>query len=421
MKVNSYKPLPKQLEFHNLKTKYKALIGGFGSGKTKSGIWESIDLCMRYPNNIGMICRKRSVDLRDTTQKMFFEECPKELIKRYIKSERRVIFINNSEIIFRGVDEEEKRRGLNLGFFYIDEASEVSADIFNMLQGRLRLSSVPKHYGFLTSNPPNIDHWIYKYFVENNHPDYGIVRMASYDNVFLPPDYIESLKRSYPESWVRRYIEGEFGFAQRGQPVFSGFSEKMHVTELRYMPAKPVLRGWDFGFRRPACVWVQIDNDDRVCVLKELLGNNEYLNDFADKVIKMSNIWFPDAKFEDYVDASGMQKSDKTSLTSIDILKNKGLKPMFRRIPVNSGLMLIQKKITTLIGDKPGLLINTDCRILKEALLGGYYYSEDSNKDEPYKDGFYEHIVDALRYIFNVVYGIEKKEVNIRIPAPAWF
>lgn len=419
MKIYSYKPLPKQLEWHNSKARYKCLIGGFGSGKTKAGIWECIDLSIRYPNNFGLICRKRSVDLRDTTQKMFMDECPKDLIKEYIKTERRIVFINNSQIIFRGVDEEEKRRGLNLGFFYIDEASEVSEEIFVMLQGRLRLERVPEHYGLLTSNPPNIDHWIYKYFVEKQDKNYFLIKMSTYDNSFLPADYVENLKRDYPESWVKRYLEGEFGFAQKGTPVFKGFSENMHVAELNYMPGKPVLRGWDFGFHRPACVFVQIDNDDRVCILREILGNNEYLMEFSEKVIKLSNYWFPNATFEDYCDPAGIQKTDKSAKTSIDILKDKGINPRFRKLPVNAGITLIQKKISSLIGDKPGLLVNKQCRILIEAFMGGYYY--DNEKDEPYKDGFYEHLVDALRYIFNYVYGVEKKDIDFKIPEPKWF
>lgn len=421
--IDSYKPLPKQLEFHKSDAKYKCFVGGFGSGKTKAGIWEVIDLCVRYPRNIALIARKTATDLRDSTQRMFFEECPRDLIQTYLRAQKRVILINGSEIIFRGLDEPERQtKSLNLGVFYVDEASEIDIDTFRMLQGRLRLSYVPKHYGLLTTNPPNVDHWIYKLFVERKSKDYFLVQSSTYDNKYLPEDYVKSLEEEYPESWRYTFLQGNFGFIQKGSPVFKNVNRELHFADLSYMHGKPVYVGWDFGFVHPAIVCLQVDNDDRVCVLREYMGSNIYLNEFADKVIFLLNQWFPNAKFEHFCDPAGVQRSDKSAMTSIDILKSKGINNVrWRKIEVSVGLAAIQQKINTLIGDKPGLIIDNSCRFLKEAFLGGYCYDKNSNKNEPLKDGLYEHVCDALRYIFNVMFVSKSENLDISIPQPRWF
>lgn len=424
MKIFSYEPLPKQVEFHKLNTRYKAFIGGFGSGKTKAGVWEVIDKGMKYPKNTILIARKYGTDLRDSTQKMFFDECPPQLIREYIKSQRKVVLINDTEIFFRGLDDLNKVRALNLGMWLIDEASEIQYEIFDMLKGRLRLDTVPRHYGIIVTNPPNTNHWIYKCFVEKQDKDYSYVQTSSFDNTFLPKEYLENLMKEYPESWIRRYLKGEFGFVQQGLPVFKGFSEKIHTADLTYIKGKTILRGWDFGWHHPAVVWCQIDMDDRFCVLKENLGAQIYLDEYADKIINISNSSFPGCDFEDFCDPAGLQKTDKATLTSIDILKKKGINPRYKKMPIMSGLDLIQRKINSLIGEKPGFLVDKKCRFLIEAMIGGYYYEKVENgygQEQPYKDGLYEHICDALRYIFSVKFASNSvNNFKINIKEPKW-
>ena len=76
------------------------------------------------------------------------------------------MLVNGSEVFFRSLDNPAKLRSMEIGSFWIDEASEASEDIFLTLQGRLRQRGRKKLGGFLTTNPPNVGHWIQKYFVE---------------------------------------------------------------------------------------------------------------------------------------------------------------------------------------------------------------------------------------------------------------
>ena len=126
LEVRSYSPYPKQKLFHESNAFLRLYQGGFGAGKTVAGCWEGIDLSAAYPGNLGIIARRTYRELKDSTQRTFFEECPKELIAKYSVRDESVQFINGSEILFRSLDDKDKiGRGINLGWFYIDEASEL--------------------------------------------------------------------------------------------------------------------------------------------------------------------------------------------------------------------------------------------------------------------------------------------------------
>lgn len=430
MEIHSYEPLPKQQEFHSSPAKNRFFVGGFGSGKTRALVWESIDLCMKYPNNCGLIARKYNEDIHETVYKTFYEECPKEFISSTVKGGYIVNFVNGSQIIFSGLYTKQKARitkvgSYNLGFFGLDEAHEFSEEDYLMMQGRLRLDRVPKHYAVIVTNPPNIDHWIYRKTVLDKNPDTCLIQTSSFDNPYLPKEYLENLLKEYPETWVKRYIYGQFGFLTPGYSVYSGFLEDKHIGEFKYNTMKPILRGWDFGWHRPCAAFCQMDSDDRFIVLKEHMGNKIYLDEYADKVIEFSNKQFPDSKFEDYCDPAGTQQSDKGTRTSIEILNSKGVYPKYRRIEEVMVRTIIQRKINTYIGDKPALLVDKNCRIIKEGFLGGYYFAKNQEgvpENKPYKDGLYEHLMDAVRYIFACLNtNNQAQDYNFEIREPKWF
>ena len=428
--IYSYKPFPKQLLFHQAPQQFRAFVGAFGAGKSCAGVWEAIDLSMRYPGNFGLICRKYGDDLKETTQKTFYEECPHSLITDITEGGNKVVFINGSEIRFSGLYTKAKMRiskvgSMNLGWFMIDEAHETQEEDFNMLQGRLRLKNALKHYGFITTNPPNSDHWIAKRFGVNNN-DYFKIHATSYDNPTLPADYIKNLE-AMPEAWRRKYLFGEFGFLQYGFPVYSNYNEKLHLKDLQYNNGLSVIRSWDFGWHHPAVLYIQTDADMRSYFLEEQFGDKIYIEDFADKVIFNSNKNYPDANFIDYGDPAGNQKSDKSKRTSIEILKEKGIKVKSRRSLVAKGIDLMEKRMAMLIAGEPAIQIDKNkCRIFTEGLAGGYHYAKNQEgipEVEPAKDGYYEHFADCARYYIENTFGNkldDKKFNHIKVKEPSW-
>ena len=191
----SGEPLPYQMEFHSSRARYRAIVGGYGCGKTTAGVIEALKICFLYPGTLGFIGRADTIRLKLTTMEILNEICPPELIRRRNEHDKVVEFINGSRIVYGGLAEEydsiDKIKSLNLGFFFIDQAEEVSYDVFLALKGRLRRSNSPR-CGFIAANPRG-KNWIYKLFItkellsEGENPDdYQAWVVPTYENKYLP-------------------------------------------------------------------------------------------------------------------------------------------------------------------------------------------------------------------------------------------
>ena len=156
---------PKQAEFIESTAKFQCYSGGLGSGKTFAGCLKGL-LLSQYPNNRGLVGRLTYPELRTTTRKTFFELCPPEWYDDkqggyWKQSENTLKLINGSEVLFIHMDtvSEKELLSLNIGWFFIDQAEEISERVFQILQSRLRLTTVPRRYGLLACNP-EAGNWI---------------------------------------------------------------------------------------------------------------------------------------------------------------------------------------------------------------------------------------------------------------------
>jgi len=96
-----------------------------------------------FPRNLGIISRSTLVDLKNTTQRTFFEICEifgleEGVHYSFDRHEQKIKFDNGSEIIFTGLDDIAKIKGMEPGWFYIDEVDEVDAEVFKVFMRRLR-------------------------------------------------------------------------------------------------------------------------------------------------------------------------------------------------------------------------------------------------------------------------------------------
>jgi PBSX family phage terminase large subunit len=394
------------------------LIGGWGAGKTTAGVRKSIILSITNPGSLGMICRQHYTELVDSTMQSFFNECEKLGIIINFNQTRRLVQLRSidpnkpSVILFRCLDDPAKYQSIELHYIYIDEASEALTDElkYQFLSKRLRQPKMPSYYFFLTSTPPPKNSFLYHLFVERKNENRIVYKAPSYENKEnLPESYLKSLE-DMPPDLKRKYLYGEWGADITGKPVFPEFNKQLHVNEkLKVNPDLDVIRSWDFGFHRPVCLWMQIDTNNTLNVLYEYMGTDIYLSDFAEKIISISNKKFPFCKFVDTCDPAGSQTTDKGK-TSLEILRDYNIIPLYRRMPVMQRVYIIKKLLTTLRGDRPALQIHPDCQILIEAMMGGYHFPETDSpkvKEEPFKDGYYDHVIDALGYAVSIYYPVE--------------
>jgi len=265
---------PNQARFLSDKSPVVGFYGGIGNGKTYAGILKGLERVLNpsEPPQLGMISRLTYPELRDSTQRTFFELTHMfgllpGIHYEYNKMENRIKFINGHEIVFRALDDPAKLLSINLGWFYIDQAEEVTEEVFLTLLGRLR--AVTKPQCWITGNPLG-HNWVWHRFIHDPVEGNVMYNAVTEENkANLPPGYIDSLMKNYNEIWTNRYLYGSWD-AFEGQ-IYPDFDHKAHVVADRQVP-----HNWrrfiaiDHGRTNPTAVlWGAVDPDDNLWIYRE--------------------------------------------------------------------------------------------------------------------------------------------------------
>ena len=240
-------------------------------------------------------------------------------------------------------------------------------------------------------------------------------------------------------------------------PNFADAPERFVSSNVTFDPKRVVFRGFDFGFRHPACVWMQTTEEGRVHVLHDLLPSDIDTHSFRDLVLFLSgqtvrpgtsyNIekeltylakrprafdyaaryirdspWWtpagirpsypipffpPGTHFHNFSGPEAYRinaavESNRKERTDAEVFESAGIYLDIAYQSVEAGETLIRKSLLDMEDDKPGLLCNPSAIHTINAMGGGVIYATPSKAnprpDTAAKDGFYEHIHDALRY-----------------------
>lgn len=189
--------------------------GAMGGGKSTWLAAYGNELSIRYPGNVGYLCRHELASFRKTTLMTLQELIHWELIKQWHKTENFIRYRNGSLIFYGGLGDDrkaiERLKSLELGWFGIDQAEETTEHFFLMLATRLRLR-LPgglRYKGLLTANPD--PGWVKARFVDQGLPEHAFIPALPKDNPHLPGDYIEKLRQlNLPEELLRAWIEGDW-------------------------------------------------------------------------------------------------------------------------------------------------------------------------------------------------------------------
>jgi len=291
---------------------------------------------------------------------------------------------NGSVVLFRSCEDYSKFKSLNLDGFFLDEPTDVSQDVFNMLQGRLRGRHTKHHYGVLCGNPANRSCWLYGLFFE--HPpsdDYFVVQTSSYDNLFLPDGYIKSLESSYDADWTRRYLKGEW-FTIEGL-IYSEFDRDVHVGDYRERVFNEYRAGLDYGFRNPSCLLVVgVDGDGNFFVVCEFFKAGLTISELA---VQIQGVVAP------FVAGFHEIMADPSMPAAIEEIGR-----LVRCVAGDNDVAGGIGRVKSLLKQKR-LFIDRGCvNLIRE--LEGYHYEKEGRGQEfcetPCKRD--DHAVDSLRY-----------------------
>lgn len=429
-----YRPGPTGMKAHKSLARTKIIRGGLGSGKSRFATEHLNTLCLSYPGSLHVIARKDLTSLKETTQREFLQKVvDSATIEQFNAHENKLYYKNGSEVLFRETKDPDKFKSLELTSFLIDECDENGTnEAWAKLDERLRQTFPnpnfnpllpvsptnreriePPYTGLLVFNPVDEFHWLYE-LANRTDIDVEDFRFDTYENqANLPADYIPNLIRRLPPWDVNRLVHGHWGKTIKGKPVIHGFRQEKHVkADLKVNPYMPLIRGWDFGYNHPACVFMQVDPvSQRVIVLREFVGTQHPLQDepgrpgVATVVKEITNELVGEGHpVFDYGDPHGADKKD-VGLSSIEYLRvHQQIFVNTQRTRIVVGLDEIQHKVLTETyldpqdkakGSAPLLLVHPSAQWLIRALEGSY---ERDEHGIPVKDGKFDHAVDAFRY-----------------------
>lgn len=222
--------------------------------------------------------------------------------------------------------------------------------------------------------------------------------------------------------------EGDSWDIFKGTPVYPTFSKAMHVTNVKFTPGpdEVIHIGVDWGFNNPAVVWFWKNVADQWCMLREYRPTEIDTEDLMYKVVELSMANFAGCSFLMYPDPAGLnpnQQGRKSELpgeikekTNVEIAEG-----IFREKEFNCriicsrwtntvqgiklGLDAVRGILKIRPNQQPGFLMQDGrCDGAKRMFEGGYHYhEEDKLKDMPVKDGVFDHVADAIRYVVSHV------------------
>jgi hypothetical protein len=444
-------PGPVAAAFHKSEAFVRGLKGPVGSGKSSTCCMEILKHTMRQKPFNGVrrarwaVIRNTYPELKSTTIKTwetwFNSDIAPIKWDAPITSTMKIKDCGDGnalelEVIFIALDkatETGKLRSLELTGAWINEASEVPKEVFDMVTQRVgrfpsKMMGGPTNpCVILDTNPPDDDHWYYK-FAEEDTPDNwdffdqpgGLIREQIGDQVIYTPNpaaenvfnlpqgfnYYLNMIGGKQDDWIKVFVLGQYGTTADGKPVFPEYNDKVHVAEGQIEPNRmlPLYLGWDFGLT-PACIIGQITPLGQLCILKELVSEDMGIRQFASEIVKpLLMNEYSGMRLISRGDPAGVNRSQTDERTCYQELLEIGIASE----PAETNDFIPRREsvaffLNRMAGGEPGFLLSPDCRTLRKGFIGGYRYERlkvagERYRDRPVKDRF-SHPHDALQYL----------------------
>lgn len=426
--------LPHQRKFIGAPQSNVAYVGGVGSGK-------SIGLCLAAilnghddPNGFSLVGRLNMPALQDSTMKTFLELVLPHW-GDWKPSEKRYTLKNGHEFIFRHLDTTDPKvsghiKSMNLSGAYIDEATEVSEDIYYLILSRIRRKNCKHHVIRLASNPAGHD-WVWRHFFDVNRKpallksNLGITA-STFDNVHLPKQYMDNMLSTYPPDWAERYLYGSF--ADFSDLIYKEFSDRTHVWNSQqrhacfgndFLPPRswPVIVGIDIGSDAEHDPWaiclISVGPDGSLFQFDEVYGRGLLIAEIATQVHQKLAGRIPDMAY----DYSNRQCA--MELAEHDIHGQPAIKEVRPGLFKTAQYMHMDERLShPFIPQKgaPRYYVASHCHnTIRE--LTGYKYAKDrsgnSTEDPAHENS---HMPDAIRYAIHTFRPLPEKMK----PPAAW-
>lgn len=408
-----------QARFFQLPDKYPAFVGGFGTGKTETLANCAIRDALSSSSAL-IALYEPTYDLVRLILAPRMEEKLQELGIRYKYNKQENIIYSSStqcgDFVLRTLENPARIIGYESYRAHVDEIDTLKKAQAELAwrkiiaRNRQQPADIDKPFNRVSAyTTPEGFQFVYDTWGKNPKPGYAMVQAATYTNPFLPEDYVDSLRDSYPAALIDAYIEGRFTNLNAGS-VYPDFDRKLNHSDAALQPGEPVLIGMDFNRLHMAAI-IYVLRDGWPVAVDEISDGRD-----TPHMVQLFNERYrlKGHAVQVFPDASGQNASSKNASESdLTIIKQAGLS-----VRVNSTNPAISDRVNAvnaliLNGDgQRRLLVNTNrCPRLTDALEQQAY---DKN-GMPDKSSGVDHVIDAAGYPIAHLYPIKKPVTSIKL------
>lgn len=396
-----------QAEFLQLQTKFRALVAGFGSGKTWAGGAGQCQHAWEHPRVNAGYFAPTYPQIRDIFYPTI-EEVARDwgLIAKVNESNKEVHLFNGrtyrSTILCRSLEKPGEIVGFKIGHAQIDELDllkpEKAATAWRKIMARMRYNVPDLRNGVDVTTTPEGFRFVWRTFVKDLREKpalrnlYSLVHASTYENeANLPGDYIPSLRASYPPQLIEAYIRGQFVNLASGS-VYASFDRDLNHTPEAIKDGEVLHVGMDFNVLNMTAV-INVIRDGEPRSLAELVK----VRDTPEMARKLKERFAARHQIVVYPDASGGNTSSKNASESdLTILRGAGF-----HVQVNPSNPAVKDRVNAVnalilndLGKRRWKVNTNGCPTLTEALEQQAY---DVNGD-PDKSSGHDHPNDAVGY-----------------------
>lgn len=375
--------------------RWEFYCGSAGSGKSYSIAQKIIIRCCSERIRV-LVCRRYASTLRQSVVKQFRDVLIKWQLTPFIKireTDFTITFPNGSEIIFMGLDDEEKLLSLtDISTVWVEEAFQVEKNKVEQLNLRMRGAAANQQL-ILSWNPISKASWLYNFTVEEP-PENSIFHHSTYkDNPFLNDEYVAALDETAirnPAKY-RVYGLGEWGVDVEGLVITNWRSEEFNPMDLATLGYEHRV-GLDLGWiDKTAIIDTLYDRDNRtIYVFNEFYKSGCQPSQIVEAIRDMNL-----TKTKIYVDAAEPR--------TIQFFRNEGIRaePCSKgKDSVKAGLMFLQDCLIVVHPSCKNFIMELEnFSYIKSKVTGEY--TEDTTHE-------FSHAIDACRYAYSDIYTNKK-------------
>ena len=303
-----YKPFPHQQEVHNSTKFKKALIAGFGSGKSKMLAAEALKLSAINSGCYGGVF---GPTYDEVIRKVMLPEITEMLdglgVEYNYHGTKKLLTIPlwDGRLWFFSAHDYTKIKGPTLAFSICDEPGLYKEKAWQVILTRVRdpRANLLQH---VFGGTPEGMNWLYDLLITKATKEDTFLKFASTkDNKALPNYVVEQYYEQFPAQIAKMYLEGQFMPLAEAQVYFAYNPERHDNTKLRILEHIPLNIGIDFNVRN---MYAEVNQIIRKDVFHPLEIPAFETKELAENMFEDLKGFYP---WHLYPDASGQYKDSK--------------------------------------------------------------------------------------------------------------